>query len=188
MSVFFTKEHMNKIMGMFCPEGENIITAAYAVGKETEINQYFGGCENVGDRLVPADKDNIIKVLKRKVCIYDMYIGYTEKSLIISECDMTTKYFYQIEDVTDPAFVGIKKLDKEISHKNIGKVLPLESIKELQIKKGWFGSLRCILKLENGTYFKFLMAKQVGGITGKMPDHRENRDKLLEELKKYCKV
>lgn len=117
-----------------------------------------------------------------------MYIGYTEKSLIISECDMTTKYFYQIEDVTDPAFVGIKKLDKEISHKNIGKVLPLESIKELQIKKGWFGSLRCILKLENGTYFKFLMAKQVGGITGKMPDHRENRDKLLEELKKYCKV
>lgn len=188
MSIFFKPSYMNEIMEKFCPEGETVLLAVYGAGKETEINQYFGGCVNTGDKLVPADSDNVIKVFKRKVCVYDMYIGYTEKSLIVSECDMATKYYYEFDNITDPIFAGTKKLEKEIPHKNIGKVFPLDSIRDIQVKKGWFGSLNCVLTLTNGTYFKFLMAKQVGGITGQMPDHGKNRDKLLEVLKQYSQA
>ncbi len=188
MSIFFKPSYMNEIMGMFCPEGEKVITAAYGVGKATEIHQYFSGCVNTGNELVPADADNIIKVFKMKVCVYDLYIGYTEKSLIISECDMSTKYYYEFDDITDPIFAGAKKLENEIPHKNIGKVFPLDSIREIQIKKGWFGSLKCVLKLDNGTFFKFMMPKKVGGITGQMPEHMQNRDKIIEVLKQYSQV
>lgn len=159
MSIFFKPSYMNEIMEMFCPEGETVINAVYGVGKETEINQYFGGCVNTGNTLLPADTSNIIKVFKRKVCIYDLYIGYTEKCLIISECDMATTYYYEIDDITDSIFEGVKKLEREIPHKTIGKVFPLDSIRDIQIKKGWFGSLKCVLTLTNGTFFKFMMAK-----------------------------
>jgi len=84
MSIFFEESYMNEIMGMFCPEGETVITAVRGVGQRTEIYQYFCGCVETVDRLVPADRDNMIKVLKKKVCAYDLYIGYTEKSLIMT--------------------------------------------------------------------------------------------------------
>ena len=71
MSIFFKPSYMNEIMEKFCPEGETVLLAVYGVGKSTEINQYFGGCANLGDKLVPADSDNVIKVFKRKVCVYD---------------------------------------------------------------------------------------------------------------------
>ena len=86
-----------------------MITAAYGVGKATEIHLYFSGCVNAGNKLVPADTDNIIKVFKMKVCVCDLYIGYTEKSLIISECDMATTYYYEFDDITDPVFAGAKQ-------------------------------------------------------------------------------
>jgi len=187
MSSFFKPSYMNEIMGMFCPEGETVITAAYGVGKKTEIYQYFGGCMNVGDKLIPADTDNIIKVFKMKVCTYDLYIGYTEKSLIISECDMATTYYYDFDNITDPILTGVKRLEKEITHKSIGKVFPLESIQSFEVKKGWFGSLNCVLKLNNGTFFKFMLAKRAG-VGGQMPDHMQNRDKLIEVFKQYSQV
>ena len=186
MSGFFDVEKMNNVLGTFCPEDESIIAAVYGVGKATDIIQYFSGCEESTNGIVPADKDNVIKVLKRKVCNYDLYIGYTEKSLIISECDMSTKYFYDIEHIVDPAFSGMNKLEKEITYKAIGKVLPLESIQKLEIKKGMFGSMNLVLKMNNGTFFKFMLAKRAG-VGGQMPDHIENRDKIIEVLKKYSK-
>lgn len=188
MSKFFKTSYMNEILGRFCPVGETVITAAYGVGKETQIYQYFRGCVNEGDKLLPADTDNIIKVFKMKVCVYDLYIGYTEKSLIISECDMATKYYYEFDEVSDSDFAGTKKLENEIPHKNIGKVFPLDSICEIQIKKGWFGSLKCVLKLDDGTFFRFMMPKKVGGLTGQMPEHMQNRDKLIEVLNQYSQV
>lgn len=186
MSICFDVDNMNKVMGTFCPEGENVIAAVYGVGKSTEITQYFGGCEIKGDALVPADNNAIIKVFKMKVCTYDLYIGYTEKSLIISECDMSTTYYYEFETITDPVFTGIKKLEKEITHKSIGKTFPLESIKEFEMKKGWFGSIKCVLKFNNGTFFKFMLAKRAG-LGNQMPDHLTNRDKIIEVLQKYSK-
>lgn len=182
MSICFDVNNMNKVLGAFCPEGERIEAAAYGVGKETEIIQYFSGCEESDNGIVPVDKDNVIKVLKRKVCTYDLYIAYTEKSLIISECDMSTRYFYDIESIVDPVFSGMNRLENEITYKAIGKVFPLESIQSLEIKNGMFGSLKCVLKLNNGSYFKFMMAKRAGS----MPNHMENRDNILNELKKHC--
>lgn len=187
MSIFFEESYMNEIMGMFCPEGETVIAAVRGVGKRTEIYQYFCGCVETVDKLIPADRDNMIKVLKKKVCVYDLYIGYTEKSLIISECDMATKYYYEFDKITDPAFVGARKLDKEITYKEIGKVFPLDSICDIQTKKGWLGSLRCELKLDNGTFFHFMIPKK-GGVGGQMPKHAQNRDKLIEVLKQYSQA
>ncbi len=186
MSAYFDVNRMNTVLGSFCPEGENVIAAVYGVGKSTEIIQYFGGCERMVDTLVPSDTNNILKVFKMKVCAYDLYIGYTEKSLIISECDMSTKYYYEFDNITDPVLTGVKRLEKEITHKSIGKTFPLESIKEFEIKNGWFGSVKCVLKLDNGTFFKFMLAKRAG-VAGQMPDHMKNRDKIIELLRKYSK-
>lgn len=185
MSIIFKQSYMNEIMGRLCPEGETIITSLYGVGKETRIYQYFSGCVDAGDKLVPADKNNVIKVDKGKVCTYSLYIGYTEKSLIISECEKDTKYYYKFEEIN---LAAIKKLENEISYKNIGKVFPLDSICEFEVKKGWLGSINCVLKLENGTFFKFLLSKNAGGLTGQMPDHTQNRDKLIEVLKQYSQA
>lgn len=186
MSAYFDVNNMNAVLGEFCPEGENVLAAVYGVGKSAEIIQYFGGCRQTPDTLAPADTDNIIKVLKMKVCTYDLYIGYTERSLIISECDMSTKYYYEFDNISDPVLTGVNRMEKEITHKSIGKVFPLESIKEFKVKNGWFGSVKCFLRLNNGTIFKFMLAKRAG-VSGQMPNHMENRDKIIELLKKYSK-
>jgi hypothetical protein len=186
MSVYFDVNNMKKVMEMFCPEEENVLASIYAVGKATDIIQYFGGCKSEGYKLVPTDDDNLIKVFKRKVCTYDLYIGYTEKSLIISECDMATRYFYNIEEITTPILIGVKKIEKEITHNSIGKVFLLESIKEFKMKKGWFGSLNCVLTLDNGTFFKIMLTKRAG-LGNQMPEHIKNRDKIIEILKQYSK-
>lgn len=188
MSACFDVNNMNTVLELFCPEGEKVIAAVYGVGKSTEIIQYFGGCEQTADTLVPADTNNILKVFKKKVCTYDLYIGYTERSLIVSECDMSTKYYYEFDNITDPVITGVKKLEKEIKHKSIGKTFPLDSIKKFEIKNGWFGSVNCVLKLNNGSFFKFMLAKRAGAAC-QMPDqdHMKNREKIIELLKKYSK-
>ncbi len=186
MSVCFDVDNMNTVMGTFCPEGENVIAAVYGVGKSTEIIQYFGGCERKVTALVPADNNIMLKITKTKVCMYDLYIGYTEKSLIISECDTSTTYYYNFEAVRDPIFTGIKKLEKEIPYKNIGKVFLLDSIERFEIKNGMFGSVKCVLTLKNGTFFKFMLAKRAG-LGNQMPDHLTNRNKIIEVLQKYSK-
>ncbi len=186
MSACFDVDNMDTVMGTFCPEGENVIAAVYGVGKSTEIIQYFGGCERRVTALVPADNNTMLKVTKTKVCVYDLYIGITEKSLIISECDASTTYYYQFETVTDPVFTGIKKLEKEIPYKCIGKVFPLDSVKRFEIKNGVFGSVKCVLKLNNGTFFKFMMAKRAG-LGNQMPNHLTNRNKIIEVLQQHSK-
>ncbi len=187
MSICFDVNNMNAVMGKFCPEGENVITAIYGVGKSADIIQYFGGCQRTPDTLVPAGTNNILKVLKRKVCTYDLYIGYTEHSLIISECDMSTTYYYEFEDMTGSGLTMAKKLEKEITHKSIGKAFPLKSIKEFKMKNGWFGSVKCVLTLDNGTVFKFMLTKRAGGLVSPMPNHEKNRDSIIEVLEKYSK-
>ncbi len=185
MSVCFDVDNMNTVMEAFCPDGENVIAAVYGVGRSTEIIQYFGGCERKVTVLVPADNNIILKVTKKKVCAYDLYIGITEKSLIISECDTsTTTYYYSFDAITDPIFTGIKKLEKEIPYKSIGKAFPLNSIKKFEIKDGLFGSVKCVLTLDNGTFFKFMMAKRAG-LGNLMPDHLTNRNKIIEVLQQY---
>lgn len=187
MSIVFNVNNMNNVMRTFCPEGETVITSVYGVGRAAEITQYFSGCQVVGDKLVPANTNSILKVLKRKVCTYDLYIGYTEQSLIISECDMSTTYYYEMDEVTEPVTTGVIKLENEITHKSIGKAFPLESIKSFEMKKGMFGTTKCKLTLNNGTYFKFLLTKNAGGVVQPMPNHNENRDRVIDVLNKYSR-
>jgi hypothetical protein len=99
---------------------------------------------------------------------------------------MATRYFYNIEEITTPILIGVKKIEKEITHNSIGKVFPLESIKEFKMKKGWFGSLNCVLTLNNGTFFKIMLTKRAG-LGNQMPEHIKNRDKIIEILKQYSK-
>ena len=99
---------------------------------------------------------------------------------------METKYAYQFEEFSDSDFTQIKSLEQEITHKSIGKVFPLESIKQFKCKKGLLGALRCTLEMENGTCFKFMLAKRAG-FSNRMPEHLQNREKLVEVLKKYSK-
>ena len=186
MADVFDIKHMNQVINSFCPKGETVLNALYAAGEAAGIIQFFGRCQVTEDTLLPADINNVIKVTKMKLCMYDVYIGYTDQSLIIAESDMETKYAYQFEEFSDSDFTQIKSLGQEITHKSIGKVFPLESIKEFKCKKGLFGAFRCTLEMENGTCFKFMLAKRAG-LSNRMPEHLQNREKLVEVLKKYSK-
>jgi len=177
----FDEANMRQTLGKYVPNGETLLAGIHAVSKETNITGVFSKCVRGSDRLIPDENAGAIALSKRKHTAYDVYLGITQFSLIIVECEKT-QYHYQLEDNLDETVAEIQKVDSDIFLSDIGTCFLLADIQSCELKKGWMGSVQCLLTMKNGSYFKLILPK-LGGLGGGMPHHTEYREAIIARLR-----
>lgn len=178
-TAIFSETNMRKALEKYIPDGETLLAGIHAISKETVIKVIFGNCARTGNGLVPCENGGII-VNKEKYAGYDVYIGITQYSLVITECERN-RYFYQFEDIPGVHGENVREVASELLFTDIGKCFPLADIKSCEIKNGWLGSVKCFIKMKNGSYFK-LMFPKFGGVGGGMPHHTQYREAIIARL------
>ena len=179
MSDIFDETNMRQTLGRYIPNGETLLAGIHAISKETVIKVIFGNCARTEKGLVPDENGGVI-VHKEKYAGYDVYLGITQYSLVITECERN-RYLYQFEEIPDLSGANIQEVTSEILFTDIGKCFPLADIKSCEIKKGWMGSVKCFITMKNGSYFKLMLPK-LGGLGGNMPHHTEYREAIIARL------
>ncbi len=180
MSKIFDEENMRQVLSAYVPNGETLLAGIHAISKETNVVAFFENCICKEDRLIPSEKGDTVVLNKKKYLAYDIYLGITKTSLIISECEKN-KYYYQIENVPNNKSTDVKKITSELLFTDIEMCYSFSDIKSCEIKKGWMGSIKCFITMKNGSYFKLLLPK-LGGVGGNMPHHTEYRDVIIAKL------
>lgn len=183
MSEIFSETNMRQAIEVYIPNGETLLAGIHAVSKETKITGIFGKCTPAGDKLIPAENGGIIALNKKKYSAYDIYIGISQYSLVITDCERY-QYLYQFDEKPDASESEIQEVTSNLFFIDIGRHFSLTDIKSCKIKNGWMGSVKCFITMKNGSYFK-LMFPKLGGPGGGMPHHTEYRDAIIARLKEY---
>lgn len=179
-SGIFDETTMRQALEVYIPDGETLLAGIHAVSQETNITGVFGKCVCTENRLVPDENGGIVALNKKKYSTYDIYIGITQYSLVITECEKNS-YFYQCDDEADPSEADIQEVVSDILLADIGTCFSLADIQNCKIKNGWMGSVKCFITMKNGSYFK-LMFPKLGGLGGGMPHHTEYREAIIARL------
>ena len=176
----FDETNMRQTLEQYIPDGETLFAGIHAVSKETKITGVFGKCVRTESKLIPDENGGIVALNKKKYSAYDIYIGITQYSLVIAECERNS-YYYQFDDEPHVKESDIQEVTSDIFLVDIGTCFPLTDIQNCNIKKGWMGSVKCFITMKNGSYFK-LMFPKIGGLGGGMPHHTEYREAIIARL------
>ncbi len=179
-SDIFDETNMRTSLEKYIPDGETLLAGIRAVSKETNITGVFAKCIPMENKLIPAENGVTVALNKKKYSTYDIYIGITQYSLIITECERN-RYFYQFDDKPSVKESDIQQVTSDIFLNDIGTCFPLTDIQNCNIKNGWMGSVNCMIAMNNGSYFK-LMFPKLGGLGGGMPHHTEYREAIIARL------
>ena len=177
MSGIFDEERMLESFKKYLPGGETLTAGIHGIGAETEIKQVFGKCRLVEDILVPDENGGVLEVSKCKYSKHDVYIGITQRYLILSECDIY-KHLYDFNENPDPAGTVVEEVSGCIPLDYVGTCFLLSEISRCVVKKGWMGSVKCFIAMKNGSYFRIMFPK-IGGLGGGMPHHAEYREMII---------
>jgi len=180
MSDIFDEANMRRTLGQYIPDGETLLAGIDAVSKETNITGVFGKCVRTESRLVPDANGGTVALNKKKHAMYDIYIGITQFSLVIAECE-ENQYRYQFDDRPDVREADIQEVTSDIFLSDIGTCFLLSDIQSCETKKGWMGSVKCFITMKNGSYFHLIFPK-LGGLGGGMPHHAEYREAIIARL------
>lgn len=180
MSEIFDEGNMRRVLGQYIPAGESLTAGIHAVAQETCVRAVFGKCVRTENGLIPDADGGIVALEKKKYATYDIYLGITQSSLVMAECEQNS-YYYQFEDGTDAGAADVREVDAEILFSDIGTCFPLADIQSCKIKKGWMGSVKCFITMKNGSCLKLLLPK-LGGLGGGMPRHGEYREAIIARL------
>ncbi len=178
----FSEKKMQDALGAYIPDGETLLAGIHAVGKESSVTCAFKNCVLTDDALLADENGISVLVSKSKYSTYDLYIGITQHSFVVADCE-TYRYYYEFnkEPITDTT--DIRTVTEDIQLRDIGKCFSLTDIESFEMKNGFGGSINCVIKLKNGGYFKLLLPK-MGGLGGGMPRHEEYRDAIVACLSK----
>lgn len=179
-SEIFAETNMLRALKKYVPSGETLLAGIHAISKETNVTGVFGKCTYTERGLISDENGGTIALNKKKLSAYDIYLGITQSSMIITECKRNS-YFYQFDDVTDANKTEIQEVTSNIPFTDIGTCFSLNDIKNCEIKNGWMGSVKCFITMKNGSYFKLMLPK-LGGLNGGMPHHAEYRDAIIARL------
>lgn len=184
-SDIFDESNMLQALQKYLPDGETLLAGIHAVTKESYVTCAFKNCVLGEDRLCPRDGGYTISISKKKVCTYDMYLGITQHYLVVADCQ-PNRYFYEYNRnlITDEN--AIQNVTTDILLKDVGKCFPLKDLQSCELKKGFAGSVNCVITLKNNGYFKLLLPKH-GGLSGGMPHHSEYRDAIIACFKTNTK-
>lgn len=179
MSGIFDEGNMRQVLSRSIPDGETLLAGIHAVAKESQAVGLFRQCAIKEDRLIPDEHGGAVSLTKTKYAVHDIYFGITQHFLVLDECE-PNQHLYQAEPVPDtPAAAPVLS---ELLFSEFGTCFPLADIRSCTLKKGWMGSVNCLLTMENGSRFK-LMFPKLGGLGGRMPHHAEYRDAILARLR-----
>ena len=176
----FDETKMRQALEKYIPSGETLLAGIHAISKETNVTGVFGKCVRVVSGLIHDENGGIIALNKKKYSAYDIYLGITQYSLMIAECERNL-YYYQFDDEPDVSEADIQEVASDILFVDIGTCFAMEDIQSCEIKKGWMGSVKCFITMKNGSYFKLMLPK-LGGLGGGMPHHTEYRDAIIAQL------
>lgn len=180
MSDIFDEGNMMRALENYLPDGETLIAGVHGVGIETEIKQVFGKCVLVGEQIIPNENGTALAVRKCKYSRYDVYIGITQRYLILSECEVY-KHLYEFDDAPDLAGIAVEEIDTSISIQDIGTCFPLADIEKCVIKRAWMGAVKCSITMKNGSFLKLMLPKR-GGLGKGMPHHEQYREVIITRL------
>jgi len=113
MSDIFDEANMRQTLGQYIPNGETLLAGIHAVSKETNIRGVWGKCIPTESSLVPDENGGTIALNKKKLSAYDIYIGITQSSLIITECERNES-LYQFDGKPDAGGADIKEVTSDI--------------------------------------------------------------------------
>lgn len=176
----FDEAYMRLILGKYIPNGETLLAGIHAISKETNITGVYGKCVRTANGFLPDENGGIISLNKKKYSAYDIYLGITQYSLVVAECEKNS-YYYQFDDGPNVNESDIQEVTSDIPFDDIGTCFPLEDIQSCEIKNGLMGSVNCFIKIKNGSYFKLMLPK-LGGLGGEMPHHTEYRQAIIARL------
>ena len=177
MSGIFDEKRMTEFLNRYIPDGEVLKAGIHGIGLETEVRQIFGKCSLAGEEIVPNETGGMLEVSKRKYSSYDVYIGITQNYLILSECDIY-KHLYDFNENPNLAGAVVEEVDSRIPLEYVGTCFLLEEISKCVIKKGWMGSVKCQITMQNGSQLKLMLPK-LGGAGGGMPNHAKYREDII---------
>lgn len=180
-SAIFEETNMRRSFEKYMPDGETLLAGIHAVSKETNIEGIFGRCVRTENGLVPNENGGIVKLSKKKYAGYDIYLGITQYSLLITECEKNSYYYEFYDDPKDVSGADIKEVTSDIAFVDIGTCFSLADIQSCEIKDGSMGSVKCFITMKNGSYFKLMLPK-LGGLGGGMPHHTEYREAIIARL------
>lgn len=192
MSGIFDEQKMIKSLSGSIPEGETFVAGICADAKETAIIRVYSNCVPVFDSnknvdyILPARDENgevlegavTFKVTKKKYAEHSVYIGITQNYLVLTECSENMHY-YEFNIVKSSPFAV--DLTERLDMRDIKYVFPFDDIQDVTIKKGIFGSLKCNIKIKDGSYFKLIFPKR-NGLGGGMPHFDEYRAAICDKL------
>ncbi|MCI8553589.1 MAG: hypothetical protein HFJ80_01420 [Clostridiales bacterium] len=180
MSEIFDETSMRRALGAYIPDGETLLAGIHAIAKETNVTGVFGKCVRTENGLFPDENGGVIALNKKKYAACDIYLGLTSSSLVLAECERNA-YLYQFEEEPNVSRADIQEVTAPLFFADIGTCFPLTDIQRCEIKKGWMGSVKCLLTMKNGSYFRLLLPKP-GGLGGGMPHHAEYRGAIIARL------
>ncbi|MCM1113254.1 MAG: hypothetical protein NC399_08390 [Muribaculum sp.] len=179
-SEVFDETNMRRVLEKYIPDGETMLAGIHAIAKESSVTAFFVKCIPMENRLVPDETGGVIALHKKKYSGYDIYIGITQFSLLIAECQRNS-YLYQVDNKPDVGETVPQEVSSDLYYDDIGTCFPLADIQSCEIKNGWMGSVKCVIAMKNGSYFKLMLPK-LGGLGGGMPHHTEYRRAIIERL------
>lgn len=180
MSGIFNEKTMTQALEKYLPDGESLTAGIHGVGIETHIRQVFGNCTLKGDNLIPNPSGAALEINKSKFARYDVYISITQHYLILAECEVY-KHLYEFNESPELDGTDIEEIHTCIPISDIGTRFPLVQIQKCEIKKGWMGSVNCVITMKNGSSLKLMLPKR-GGLGGGMPHHAEYREAIFARL------
>ncbi len=174
----YDEENMRKVLSKYVPTGESLIAGICAMAHRVDVKYIFRNCVYKEGILTPSVNTPAFKLHKFNAKGFEMYVGVTEKHLIICECE-PCQYYYTVENL--PAFGDIvgEEILYPVEAKDIGHCLALEDINGGSIKRIRGGSMRYVLNFINANKLKFTVKKST---FIEMPHHQEYQKIIISSL------
>ena len=138
---------------------------------EENMLRVLGECVPEGETLSAAVHGVTLQVNRKKTSRFDVYVGVTERCMVVAECE-ERKYLN--------AFYRVPDLRKTVAE-DVGACFPFSEIERCELKNAVFGAVNCSVTLKNGDFLKLQLPK-LGGVSGGMPHHPEDREAILARL------
>lgn len=145
MSGIFDEGRMLQVLGACCPEGETLSAGVHGI---------------------------TLQVNKKKTSFFDVYVGITERCLLVAECE-ERKYL-------TTAYQMLPDMRKTVAE-DVGVCFPFGDIQSCLIKNAMMGAVNCSITFRDGSFLRLQLPKR-GGLGGGMPRHAEYREKIIARL------
>lgn len=182
MTDYFNEDKMNEFLKKYVPEGQSLLYGVKAVGLEMIVRQVFSYVTFKDEMTLTRSEEMpefTYDVKREKYATHDIYLGITQDYIVFNECD-DYKHAYSFKQGTPGEFIPLE-VTGDISTREFGHAQAISDVTDISVKKAFMGASKVEITFSNGSSFKMLIPKKAGIGKG-MPNHANNKEKILERL------